>query len=171
MITGPKGGPEMSVTDLLALAQRWLDEAAAIPSVDSPTAEFDVDMEARKEVLVNCAIALELTLEPAATVEKAKEELTAADEIDRASQREVYIELAQDEHQREGEVEIDDNAKLSDTGSIGEHGVYVAAWVWVNDPECRQCGAPIAPDPKGTWLDETMGDGCSDGLTHTPKRS
>ena len=38
------------------------------------------------------------------------------------------LELARNEHQKDGEVEIDDNAQLSE-GS--DNGCYVAAWVWV----------------------------------------
>jgi hypothetical protein len=39
------------------------------------------------------------------------------------------VELARNEHQRDGEVEIDDNAQLSE-GT--DNGCYVAAWVWVS---------------------------------------
>lgn len=39
------------------------------------------------------------------------------------------IELARDQHQREGEVEIDDDARLSE-GS--DNGCYVQAWVWAD---------------------------------------
>jgi hypothetical protein len=38
------------------------------------------------------------------------------------------IELARNEHQKDGEVEIDDNAQLSEGN---DNGCYVAAWVWV----------------------------------------
>ena len=38
------------------------------------------------------------------------------------------LELARNEHQKDGEVEIDDNAQLSEGN---DNGCYVAAWVWV----------------------------------------
>jgi hypothetical protein len=38
------------------------------------------------------------------------------------------IELARNEHQQDGEVEIDDNAQLSEGN---DNGCYVQAWVWV----------------------------------------
>ena len=41
----------------------------------------------------------------------------------------VIIELARNEHRRDGELEIDDNAQLSE-GS--DNGCYVQAWVWVS---------------------------------------
>ena len=43
--------------------------------------------------------------------------------------RVAIIDMARDQHGREGEVEIDDNAILSE----GEdNGTYVQAWVWVD---------------------------------------
>lgn len=45
-----------------------------------------------------------------------------------AEVREI-IEMARNEHQDDGEVEIDDDAKLSE-GS--DNGTYVQAWVWVS---------------------------------------
>jgi hypothetical protein len=39
------------------------------------------------------------------------------------------IELARNEHQKDGEVEIDDDARLSE-GT--DNGCYVQAWVWVS---------------------------------------
>ena len=64
------------------------------------------------------------------------------------------IELAREQHQREGVLEIDDDAKLSE-GS--DNGCYVAAWVWVDfagtkfekdktgdaDQKCDGCGATV----------------------------
>ena len=38
------------------------------------------------------------------------------------------VELARNEHQQDGEVEIDDNAQLSEGN---DNGCYVRAWVWV----------------------------------------
>lgn len=45
------------------------------------------------------------------------------------SRRSRIVELAKGKYEREGEVEIDDNAKLSE-GS--DNGTYVQAWVWVD---------------------------------------
>ena len=41
--------------------------------------------------------------------------------------------MAKDRWHRDGEIEIDDNAKVSVSGD-GE-GAYVQAWVWVDFPE------------------------------------
>lgn len=42
----------------------------------------------------------------------------------------------------EGEIEIDDNAAISDSGDPEEGGVYVSAWVWVpNDDPAGEAGA------------------------------
>ncbi len=38
------------------------------------------------------------------------------------------VELARNEHQKDGEAEIDDNAQLSEGN---DNGCYVQAWVWV----------------------------------------
>ncbi len=76
----------------------------------------------------------------------------------KTERRLAIIELARAEYEREGEVEIDDNAKLSE----GEdNGSYVAAWVWVSffetpydkdmdthlmtdqPPECPECGKRV----------------------------
>lgn len=46
-----------------------------------------------------------------------------------AEQRRVAIvELARKKHQKEGTIEIDDNAKVSEGN---DNGAYVQAWVWV----------------------------------------
>lgn len=42
--------------------------------------------------------------------------------------REAYVEAAQQQYGKDGEIEIDDNADFS-PGS--DPGAYVAAWVWV----------------------------------------
>jgi len=39
------------------------------------------------------------------------------------------VQMARDEYEREGEIEIDDNAKLSEGD---DNGAYVQAWVWVS---------------------------------------
>lgn len=48
------------------------------------------------------------------------------------SDREKWIAAAKRLHQREGTIEVDDNAlvSISDDG-----GAYVAAWVWVYDTD------------------------------------
>lgn len=45
------------------------------------------------------------------------------------SRRKKIIQMAKDKYYREGEIEIDGNAKLSE-GS--DNGTYVEAWVWVS---------------------------------------
>jgi hypothetical protein len=44
-----------------------------------------------------------------------------------------YIEAARDEYQRDGEIEIDDDAVVSHS----EEGAYVAAWVWVDKTQAE----------------------------------
>ncbi len=47
-----------------------------------------------------------------------------------------YRKLAKEQFHADGEIEIDDNCKVSlidDPES--ENGAYVTAWVWVADPE------------------------------------
>lgn len=46
---------------------------------------------------------------------------------------EEFIRLARDEHQRDGEVEIDNDAVVS-RGGEPISGAYVQAWVWVDVP-------------------------------------
>ena len=43
--------------------------------------------------------------------------------------RNAILELAKLQHEEEGRIEIDDNAKVSDGD---DNGAYVAAWVWVD---------------------------------------
>ena len=50
---------------------------------------------------------------------------------------EQYIETARKQYQREGEIEVDDNALVS-RGS--DPGAYVAAWVWVRDEALEEKG-------------------------------
>jgi len=47
------------------------------------------------------------------------------------------IEAARTKRGQEGEIEIDDNAKVSYSA---DGGAYVAAWVWVNDNEIADAG-------------------------------
>ena len=46
----------------------------------------------------------------------------------------AYRRAARAEYEREGEVEIDDNAVIS---RGDDAGAYVQAWVWVSDEEAR----------------------------------
>ncbi|MBV5324882.1 MAG: hypothetical protein J0626_06220, partial [Rhodospirillaceae bacterium] len=45
-----------------------------------------------------------------------------------------YIQKAKKLYERDGEIEVDDNAKVSE-GS--DPGAYVQAWVWVPNPEAE----------------------------------
>ena len=47
-------------------------------------------------------------------------------------ERMEWIERAREIHEKDGRVEIDDNAKVSEGD---DPGVYVQAWVWVDAPE------------------------------------
>jgi len=42
-----------------------------------------------------------------------------------------YVKAAQEQYQRDGEIEVDDIAVVSDS----ENGAYVMAWVWVGEDE------------------------------------
>lgn len=55
----------------------------------------------------------------------------------RANTAARYRAAAKRLHARDGEVEIDDNAKVC--GPSPDGGRYVAAWVWVPDDEARPC--------------------------------
>jgi hypothetical protein len=56
----------------------------------------------------------------------------------------IYRQAADDEHGREGEIEVDHDAIISHSE---DGGAYVQAWVWVYKPDdiCDECGGP-APD-------------------------
>lgn len=41
----------------------------------------------------------------------------------------AIVALAKEEHEREGEIEIDDNARVSEGD---DNGAYVQAWIWVS---------------------------------------
>jgi hypothetical protein len=45
-----------------------------------------------------------------------------------------FIEIARDNYQND-DIEIDDDAKLSEVDEGGDKGAWVAAWVWVSDGE------------------------------------
>jgi hypothetical protein len=50
--------------------------------------------------------------------------------------KEWYLERARATEQKEGEVEFDDDAKVSMNETLDtDHGAYVQGWVWVPDPE------------------------------------
>ncbi len=48
------------------------------------------------------------------------------------------IAAARGQYQTEGEIEIDDNAKLSRAEGNPDFGAFVQAWVWVSDEEASQ---------------------------------
>jgi len=48
------------------------------------------------------------------------------------------IAAARSQYQSEGEIEIDDNAKLSRAEGNPDNGAFVQAWVWVSDEEASQ---------------------------------
>ena len=54
--------------------------------------------------------------------------------LEAEERRSEIINLARKEHQEEGQVEIDDNAQLSEGD---DNGCYVQAWVWVDFTETR----------------------------------
>ena len=64
-----------------------------------------------------------------------------AEQPDNGITDEQYRAAAKDQYDRDGEVEIDDNAKISRGDAPG---AYVEAWVWVGNAEvpyiCQNCG-------------------------------
>jgi len=48
------------------------------------------------------------------------------------------IAAARSLYESEGEIEIDDNAKLSRADGNPDDGAFVQAWVWVSDEEADQ---------------------------------
>ena len=56
-------------------------------------------------------------------------------EAERGATRKKFIETARNIHQ-DCDVEIDDDAKLSRVDN-GDHGNWVAAWVWVSDEDTK----------------------------------
>ena len=49
--------------------------------------------------------------------------------LEAEERRSEIIQLARDRHEDEGQVEIDENAQLSEGN---DNGCYVQAWVWVS---------------------------------------
>ena len=52
--------------------------------------------------------------------------------------RKQMIAAARCLYQTEGEIEIDDNAKVSRAEGNPDVGAFVQAWVWVSDEEANQ---------------------------------
>ena len=59
--------------------------------------------------------------------------------LEKEERVQAIIKMAKDEHEIEGEVEIDDNAVVSEGD---DNGAYVAAWVWVSF-----CDTPLDKEP------------------------
>lgn len=53
----------------------------------------------------------------------------ADDNAPAEARRRAILELARKHHEEDGQVEIDDNAQLSEGN---DNGCYVQAWVWVD---------------------------------------
>jgi predicted sugar kinase len=71
---------------------------------------------------------------PALTL--AVESAIAAESHKEVPNREKWLELAREKWEDEGELEIDDDARVSLSEAVGEPagtlaGAYVSAWVWV----------------------------------------
>ena len=47
------------------------------------------------------------------------------------------IAAARSLYQSEGEIEIDDNAKVSKAEGNPDNGAFVQGWVWVSDEEAK----------------------------------
>ena len=47
------------------------------------------------------------------------------------------IERARTLYEREGEIEIDDDARVSETEGHPDGGFYISAWVWVPDSDAE----------------------------------
>lgn len=56
--------------------------------------------------------------------------------MSRKERTETIIEMAKEQHEDEGTLEIDDGAKLSEGD---DNGTYVAAWVWVSFAGTKLC--------------------------------
>jgi len=51
--------------------------------------------------------------------------------------RKQMIAAARSLYQSEGEIEIDDNARVSRAEGNPDNGAFVQAWVWVSDEEAK----------------------------------
>lgn len=68
------------------------------------------------------------------------------------ARRAVIMALAR-VHEREGELELDDNAKISEGD---DNGAYVQMWRWVEFSDTKLCNV----DPTGPDSDMTCGPDC-----------
>ena len=59
---------------------------------------------------------------------------------------EQVVEYAQRALTKEGEIEIDDDARISRSRANEDRGAYVAAWLWVTDEDCRAFFAADSKD-------------------------
>ena len=58
--------------------------------------------------------------------------------IDPVNPEALYTQAAKEEWERDGEIEFDENPVVSiSEDSTGEIGAYVAAWVWVPNPNAE----------------------------------
>jgi hypothetical protein len=51
---------------------------------------------------------------------------------------EAYRTAARRQYQREGEIEVQDNAVISRSSDPGDPGAYVQAWVWVYEEDAAE---------------------------------
>ncbi len=70
----------------------------------------------------------------------------------------AYRALARENYQRDGEIEIDDNAVVS---RGDDNGAYVAAWLWVEG--CELCKEAL-PESGDNW--EGLCPGCADRVSN-----
>lgn len=90
---------------------------------------------------------------------KADLALDAASNDGERSERELDIlRMAKDEHEKEGECEIDDNAELSEGD---DNGTYVQAWVWVSFGDTK-----YDKDQGACILTGEAGENADDCTTH-----
>lgn len=69
--------------------------------------------------------------------------LTARDivkKMDKFPTDEKMVETARRLRGRDGELEIDDDARVSRDPTNPDHGAYVQAWVWVDDEDAESTG-------------------------------
>lgn len=115
----------------------------------------------KDEMQLAAAALGQLTIEPAKRLaERLMHEAKLLEDPEEIEQRKVYADLAIDRWHREGEIEIAANPSVS---LSEDHGAYVLAWVWVDDPAAPEqfnCGAC----DKLTNVDESP-----DGFLFCPK--
>jgi hypothetical protein len=94
-----------------------------------------------------------------ATMGTLKEAIDFCAESDaRSRAASTLTEIAREAHHRDGELEIDDNPVVSVSD---DKGAYIAAWVWIDNPDCRDCGETVEDadnDYCNTCLDKTGGE-------------